>query len=147
MEVVRRFTDLVEPLSIDEAFLDITGSIALFGAPAQIARSLKRQIREATGLTLSVGVGPNKFVAKIASDLGSRTVWSLCNRGEVENFLRDLPISRLWGVGPKTEQRLREMGLRTIGDVRGKPPEQLAGALGSLGPICINSPPAKTTGL
>src|SRR5262245_22360213 len=69
MEVLRRFTNLVEPLSIDEAFLDITGSTALFGSVEQIARAIKKQIREATGLSASVGVGPNKFVAKIASDL------------------------------------------------------------------------------
>src|SRR5262249_46226303 len=69
MAVLRKYTDLVEPLSIDEAFLDITGSIALFGPPEQIAQSIKREIRENTGLTASVGLAPNKFLAKIASDI------------------------------------------------------------------------------
>src|SRR6059058_2912272 len=69
MEVFRRYTDLVEPLSIDEAFLDITGSIALMGLPEQIARSIKKEVRETTGLNASVGLAPNKFLAKIASDL------------------------------------------------------------------------------
>jgi nucleotidyltransferase/DNA polymerase involved in DNA repair len=133
MEVLHRFTNLVEPLSIDEAFLDITGSTALFGAPPQIARAVKKQIREATGLTASAGVGPNKFIAKIASDLRKPDGLVVVEAGEVEAFLKDLPISRLWGVGPKTERKLHEMGFRTIGDVRLKPRADLTLALGSLG--------------
>ena len=130
MEVLRRFTNLVEPLSIDEAFLDVTGSTTLFGAPIQIARSVKKQIREATGLTASAGVAPNKFLAKIASDLKKPDGLVVVEPGEVDAFLEELPISRLWGVGPKTEVRLREMGLHTIGAVRGRKPEDLAQALG-----------------
>src|SRR4051812_39468293 len=121
MAVLHRFTNLVEPLSIDEAFLDVSGSTALFGAPEQIARAIKKQIREATGLCASVGVAPNKFVAKIASDLKKPDGLVIVKQAEVEDFLRDLPISRLWGVGPKTEARLHELGIRTIGDLRAKP--------------------------
>jgi DNA polymerase-4 len=121
MEVLHRFTNLVEPLSIDEAFLDVSGSTALFGAPEQIARAIKKQIREATGLCASVGVAPNKFVAKIASDLKKPDGLVLVKQSEVEEFLRDLPISKLWGVGPKTEERLHQMGIRTIGDLRANP--------------------------
>ena len=100
MEVFRQFTDLVEPLSIDEAFLDITGSIALLGAPEQIGRSIKQKIREATGLTASVGLAPNKFLAKIASDIKKPDGFVVVEETDIEAFLRDLPISRLWGVGP-----------------------------------------------
>jgi DNA polymerase IV len=131
MEVLQRFTNLVEPLSIDEAFLDITGSRTLFGAPIQIARAVKKQIREATGLTASAGVGPNKFIAKIASDLRKPDGLVVVEPGEEESFLRDLPISRLWGVGPKTEKRLLEMGLRTIGALRDRKQQELTEVLGS----------------
>src|SRR5262245_10653060 len=134
MEILRRFTNLVEPLSIDEAFLDVTGSTTLFGAPLQIARAVKKQIREATGLTASAGVAPNKFLAKIASDLKKPDGLVVVEQGEVETFLADLPISRLWGVGPKTAERLYEMGLRTIGAIRARKQEDLMHALGgSLG--------------
>lgn len=131
MEVLRRFTNLVEPLSIDEAFLDVTGSTTLFGAPIQIARAVKKQIREATGLTASAGVAPNKFLAKIASDLKKPDGLVVVDPDGVQAFLDDLPISRLWGVGPKTEVRLREMGLHTIGAVRARRQEDLAQALGN----------------
>jgi DNA polymerase-4 len=118
MEVLHRFTNLVEPLSIDEAFLDVSGSTALFGAPEQIARAIKKQISEATGLCASVGVAPNKFVAKIASDLKKPDGLVIVKQDEVEEFLQHLPISKLWGVGPKTEERLHQMGIRTIGALR-----------------------------
>jgi DNA polymerase IV len=131
MEVLRQFTSLVEPLSIDEAFLDITGSIALFGAPVQIARAIKKQIREATGLTASAGVAPNKFLAKIASDLNKPDGLVIVEQSEIEVFLRDLPIARLWGVGPKTEDRLREIGLHTIGAIRARTEEDMVRAVGS----------------
>jgi len=131
MEVLRRFTNLVEPLSIDEAFLDVTGSTTLFGAPIQIARAVKKQIREATGLTASAGVAPNKFLAKIASDLKKPDGLVVVDPDGVQAFLDDLPISRLWGVGPKTEVRLREMGLHTIGAVRARRQEDLIQALGN----------------
>jgi nucleotidyltransferase/DNA polymerase involved in DNA repair len=133
MEVLHRFTNLVEPLSIDEAFLDVTGSIELFGSPLQIARAVKKQILEATGLTASAGAGPNKFIAKIASDLKKPDGLVVIEPAEVEAFIRDLPVSRLWGVGPKTEQRLHELGLKTIRDVRTRPREELVAALGNLG--------------
>jgi DNA polymerase IV len=121
MEVLHRFTNLVEPVSIDEAFLDVSGSTTLFGAPEQIARAIKKQIRETTGLCASVGVAPNKFVAKIASDLKKPDGLVIVKHAEVEDFLRDLPVSKLWGVGPKTEERLHELGIRTIGDLRTNP--------------------------
>ena len=114
MDVLHRFTNLVEPLSIDEAFLDVTGSTSLFGSATQIARSIKKQIRDATGLCASVGAAPNKFVAKVASDLRKPDGMVIVEQGEVEAFLQDLPISRLWGVGPKTEARLHEAGPKCL---------------------------------
>jgi DNA polymerase-4 len=133
MEVFRRFTDMVEPLSIDEAFLDVTGSIALLGAPEKIAHAIKDQIRETTRLTASVGLAPNKFLAKIASDIRKPDGFVIVEEKNVESFLRDLPISRLWGVGPKTEARLREMGFQTIGNIAAASREWLVRSLGSLG--------------
>ena len=133
MEVFHRFTDLVEPLSIDEAFLDITGSVALLGPPVQIARSIKSDIRQKTGLTASVGLAPNKFLAKIASDIRKPDGFVVVEEAEIAAFLHDLPISRLWGVGPKTEARLHELGFGTIGDVAKAQRESLVRRLGSLG--------------
>lgn len=133
MEVFRRYTDLVEPLSIDEAFLDITGSVALLGQPETIARSIKNEIRQTTGLTASIGLAPNKFLAKVASDLRKPDAFVIVEEGHIEEFLRDLPISRLWGVGPKTELRLNEMGFRTIGQIASAPRDSLIRSLGSFG--------------
>jgi DNA polymerase-4 len=133
MEVFRRYTDLVEPLSIDEAFLDITGSAALLGPPEQIALSIKKEIHQSTGLTASVGLAPNKFVAKIASDLRKPDGLVVVQEKDIQQFLHDLPISRLWGVGPKTEHRLREMGFHTIGQLTAAARESLIRSLGSLG--------------
>jgi DNA polymerase-4 len=133
MEIFRRFTDLVEPLSIDEAFLDITGSTSLLGPSEQIARSIKEEIRKTIGLNASVGLAPNKFLAKIASDLKKPDAFVVVAEKNIEAFLADLPISRLWGVGPKTEQRLHEMGFRTIRQIRDAGREKLVQRLGSLG--------------
>lgn len=125
-------TPLVEPLSLDEAFLDVTGSQALFGPPSEIARSLRARIAAEVGLPSSAGIAPVKFAAKIASDLakpnGQREV-----QGDIAAFLAPLPVSRLWGVGPKTERVLLELGLETIGDVAAREPAWMAERLGSAG--------------
>jgi nucleotidyltransferase/DNA polymerase involved in DNA repair len=133
MEVFRRFTDLVEPLSIDEAFLDVTGSTALLGSAEQIAVSIKKAVRETTRLTASVGVAPNKFLAKIASDLQKPDGLVIVSGANVEEFLRNLPVSRLWGVGPKTEQRFHQLGIHSIGQIQAMSREALVSLLGSLG--------------
>jgi nucleotidyltransferase/DNA polymerase involved in DNA repair len=133
MAIFRKYTDLVEPLSIDEAFLDVTGSVALFGPPNQIALSIKKAIRDRVGLTASIGVAPNKFLAKIASDIRKPDGFMVLEPGGVEEFLRELPISRLWGVGPKTEVRLHELGFHTIGQIAAADRESLVARLGSLG--------------
>ena len=132
--ILREYTDLVEPLSIDEAFLDVTDSEALFGSGDTIGRQLKARIRGELGLVASVGVAPNKFLAKVASDLGKPDGFVVVHPGDEALFLAPLPLSRLWGVGPKTEARLRKMGLATIGDLARLRPEDLRAPLGDAGP-------------
>ena len=116
-DVFRRYTPLVEGLSLDEAFLDVTGSQALFGEGPEIALSIKRDIRAETGLNGSAGVAPNKFVAKIASDLEKPNGLTVVSEGEVASFLAPLPLERMWRVGPKARAKLQSAGLRTIGDL------------------------------
>src|SRR4029079_1633378 len=118
MAILRRFTPLVEPISIDEAFLDVTGSRALFGNGETIARLIKRTIREELDLTASVGVATTKLVAKIGSDLRKPDGLVVVAAGDEATFLAPLPISRLWGVGPKTAIALRDFGVVTIGDLQ-----------------------------
>ncbi|MBX3464393.1 MAG: DNA polymerase IV [Planctomycetes bacterium] len=129
------FTDLVEPLSLDEAFLDVTGSRALFGDGEAIARRLKAEVRAATGLAVSVGVATSKFVAKVASDLRKPDALVVVPPGEERAFLAALPVSRLWGVGAVTGRQLERAGLRTIADVQQRGEAALVEAFGpSLGP-------------
>lgn len=134
MGIFRRFTPLVEPLSLDEAFLDVTASRSLFGEGEAIARAIKQAVRGELRLTASAGVAPSKFVAKIASDLRKPDGLVVVAPEEVEAFLRPLPIERMWGVGPKTAPRLRDLGFRTLGDLAGASAERLERALGSWGP-------------
>jgi DNA polymerase IV len=117
MAIFERFTDLVEPVSIDEAFLDVTGSGRVHGSPETIAGALKQAIRESTRLTASVGVATSKLVAKIASDMRKPDGLVLVPAGTEAAFLAPLPVRRLWGVGPKTEERLLALGVHTIGDI------------------------------
>jgi DNA polymerase IV len=117
-EIFEQFTPLVEPLSIDEAFLDVAGSIRLFGPPEQMAADLKHRIRAETKLTASVGVAPNKFLAKLASDLKKPDGLVVVPPDQVQAFLDPLPISRLWGVGKATLPRFEEIGVRTFRDAR-----------------------------
>ena len=117
MEVLERFTDLIEPVSIDEAFLDVTGSRRRLGTGEAIARRLKEAIQAATALTASVGVAASKLVAKIASDMRKPDGLVVVPPGEEAAFMAPLPVRRLWGVGPKMEERLLKVGIRTIGDL------------------------------
>src|SRR5579863_1122168 len=117
-EILYRFTPLVEPLSLDEAFVDVTGSELLFGPSVEIGRRIKREIREALRLVASVGVAPNKFLAKIASDLEKPDGFVVVEPANVQEFLDPLPVGRLWGVGRVTGLALDKLGIRTIGDVR-----------------------------
>lgn len=127
---MRSITPLVEGLSLDEAFLDITGSVKLFGGARQAGETLRDRVRAATGLGISIGIGPNKFVAKIASDLEKPAGFVLVPPQAVQAFLDPLPVARLWGLGPKTLPRVQEAGLHNFRDVRLARPDLLRALLG-----------------
>jgi DNA polymerase-4 len=133
MAVLRRFTPLVEPISIDEAFLDVTGSRILFGDGEAIGRRIKDEVRSAVGLTISVGVAQTKLVAKIASDLRKPDGLVVVEPGTEAAFLAPLEIRRLWGVGEKSAAMLREYGVRTIGDLAALPEDLLVRRFGKHG--------------
>lgn len=132
-EIFRRFTPLVEPLSIDEAFLDITGSLRLFGQPGNIAKKIKHVILKETGLTISAGVAPSKFVAKIASDMDKPDGLTVVHPDTVKEFLDPLPIQKMWGVGKVTRQVLNRLNIRTFKDLRQTPVKVLENKFGKQG--------------
>jgi len=117
-EIFFRFTPLVEPISIDEAFLDITGSTRLFGRPVDIAKKIKRLVRQETGLTVSAGLAPSKFIAKIASDFDKPDGLTVVPPDEIRAFLDPLPIDKMWGVGKATRKALIRHKLHTFKDLR-----------------------------
>ncbi len=131
--IYRRFTPLVEPLSIDEAFLDVTGCEKLFGSAEEAARKVKAAVREETGLIVSAGVASNKFLAKIASDLGKPDGLIAVPPGAERGFLDPLPAGKLWGVGKVTEETLRRRGILTIRELRGLSLEEMARSYGAHG--------------
>lgn len=133
MSILKDFTPVIEKISIDEAFLDLTGSLNLFDGAEAIARQIKKRIKNELGLTASVGLAPNKFLAKIASDLNKPDGQVIVEAGEEKNFLRELAISRLWGVGKKTEAVLKRMGISTIGQIAELPEQLLAKKFGKWG--------------
>ena len=132
-KIFSSYTPKVEPVSIDEAFLDVTGCEKLFGKPEDIARAIKACIKKEIGLTCSVGVAPNKFLAKIASEMRKPDGLMVVKEDEKENFLIDLAVSRMWGVGKVTERKLQHMGLHTIGELRRLSLFQLKNIFGKLG--------------
>ena len=127
------FTDAIEPLSIDEAFMDVTGSIKLFGDGPEIAAKIKKRIMDEIHLNASVGVAPNKYLAKIASDLEKPDGLVVVHPDKIDEFLAPLDISRLWGAGIKTQATLKKMGIYTIGDLFIYPREILEKKMGKLG--------------
>lgn len=134
MEVFASFSPLVEALSLDEAFLDMTGSEKIFGEPHSMGRQLKAAIRDATGgLTVSVGISGTKYVAKVASGHQKPDGLTVVTPDEAKTWLAAFPVSRLWGAGPKTQARLNSLGLRTIGEVAGADPKFLFAKLGKVG--------------
>ncbi|OUX01619.1 MAG: hypothetical protein CBD91_04165 [Phycisphaeraceae bacterium TMED231] len=130
MEILETASPMVEPLSIDEAFIDVTGSQRLLGSGPAIAKRLKESIREELGLTASVGVAPCKFVAKIASDLEKPDGLTVFESTDIAARLASLPIERMWGVGPKSRARFEARGILRFGDLQRWSPESLAATFG-----------------
>jgi DNA polymerase-4 len=132
LAILREVTSLVEPLSLDEAYLDVTENA--WGEPlgVDVAKRLKAVIREATGLTASAGVAPNKFLAKIASGWRKPDGLTVVAPERVESFLQQLPVDALWGVGPVTAQRLRARGIERLVDVRTADPDALRATVGNM---------------
>ncbi len=133
MEIFQRFTPLVEPLSLDEAFLDVTASQSLMGTAEDIAGQIRVLVKETIGLTVSAGVGASKLVAKIASDLNKPDGLTIVPPGQEEAFLAPLPIGRLWGVGRTTKEALALIGVKTIGDLNRIPTAILTAKFGKAG--------------
>lgn len=131
--IFESFTPLVEPLSLDEAFLDVTESLTLFGPPSKIASQIRSRIAKELALPASAGIAPVKFVAKVASDFAKPNGQKEVSKDEVTAFLAKLSVSRLWGVGPKSEEALRHLGILTIGDVAKASPDWLVQSLGESG--------------
>jgi DNA polymerase-4 len=135
MSMFRKLTPLIEPLSLDEAFLNVTAVAADIPHAETIARDLKRRVKEETGLTLSIGVASNKTVAKIASDMDKPDGLVVVQRGDEAAFLAPLPVRALWGIGPKTDAVLARAGIRTVADVVTRSQGELERLLGSRGPF------------
>ena len=132
-DIFARFTPLVEPLSLDEAFLDVTGSERLFGPAVEIGKQVKQAIRRELRLVASVGVAPNKFLAKIASDLKKPDALVVVESASVQEFLDPLPVERLWGVGKQGSKVFQGLGIRTIRQLRQCPLDLLRARFGSSG--------------
>jgi DNA polymerase-4 len=131
MEILETFTPMIQPLSIDEAFLDVSGCIQNFDDAVEIGRRIKAAIRQQTGLTASVGVAPNMFLAKLASDLKKPDGLAVITEANKVALLAPLPVSKIWGVGKVTEQQLHELHLRTIGDIQRVPVDKLRDMIGN----------------
>ncbi len=132
-EILRSVSPSVEPLSIDEAFVELTGTQRLLGNPVETARGVKKRILEKTGLVASVGVAPNKFLAKLASEHDKPNGFVVIEKDEIREFLDKLPIRDLWGVGPSTQKTLERLGIFTVKDLAETPLEVLRRKLGDHG--------------
>jgi DNA polymerase IV len=130
-EIFDKYTTLVEPVSVDEAFLDVTDSARLYGGPEAIGRAIKAEITEKLHLTASVGVAPNKFLAKVASDLDKPDGFTVITPETIHAVLDPLGVGRIWGVGKTTEELLRSKGIDTIGQLRKWSPESLRRMVGN----------------
>jgi DNA polymerase-4 len=130
-DILGDFSPAVEPLSIDEAFIDLTGTERLHGDAESVARRMKRRIRDEVRLTASVGVAPNKYLAKLASDMNKPDGLTVIREEDVDRVLPPLPVTKIWGVGKATAERMRNYGIRTIGDLRDKSEAWLTEFFGS----------------
>ena len=133
VDILRGFSPLVEQVSIDEAYLDITGTEALFGAPDQVARRIKETIRNETGLTCSIGAAPSKFLAKVASDMNKPDGLTIILGADVDKFLSQLPVEKIPGAGKRSVERLHLYGIKMVGDLRRFSAERLSRDFGKFG--------------
>jgi DNA polymerase-4 len=133
--IYREITPVVQAVSIDEAYLDVTGQVGPGATATAIAREIRRRVRDERGLTVSVGVGPNRLIAKIASDFHKPDGLTVVPPHKVQAFLDPLPVRRLHGVGPATEKALNELGIHTVADLRGQPLEALLDRFGRHGRV------------
>jgi DNA polymerase-4 len=124
-EIFAEYSPKVEPVSVDEAFLDLTGCASLFGSEEKLARRMKEQIREELSLTCSVGIASGKTIAKLASSVFKPDGLTVINRNDIPRLVYPLPVGKLWGVGPVTEKKLQEVGIQTIGDLAGTDADSL----------------------
>lgn len=129
-EIFHRYTELVEPLSLDEAYLDVSH---LKQRGAEIARAIRQDIYDETGLTASAGIGPNKLIAKIASDWNKPNGQCVVSPSKVADFMQALPVRKIWGIGPKSGARLKELGIETCAHLQALDQNQLASEFGSFG--------------
>ncbi len=132
-EIFERFTPRIEPLSLDEAYLDVTGSELFGGSATKIAAEIRRLIQEETGLTASAGVAPNKFLAKIASELNKPNGLAVIRPEQIDAFMKPLPITKIWGVGKVTAEKMHRRGIMTCGDLQKYTMSELTGMFGSWG--------------
>ncbi len=133
MAILESYSPLVEQVSVDEAFVDVTGCERLFGPPEEIARQIQQRLRSELGLSASLGVAPNRFLAKLASERDKPGGLVVVRPDQVEEFLRDLPLSRVWGVGEVTAERLLRLGLRTVSQLAAYPVDLLERQFGEYG--------------
>ena len=132
-EILERFSPAIQPISIDEAFLDVTGSTHLFGSPSDIAIEIRRLVKQELDLTCSVGIAPNKFLAKLASDMNKPDGYTLITPETTQHILDPLPVEKLMGVGPSTQRSLDRLGVRTVAQLRALPKETLNARMGEFG--------------
>jgi DNA polymerase-4 len=133
MAILQEFSPLVEPVSIDEAFMDLAGTERLIGPPAALATEVKKKIRTRLELSCSIGIAPNRFLAKIASDFRKPDGLTVIASEEVRAFIERLPIAKVPGVGPKTQAKVAELGIRFLGDIRKFPASALKASFGRYG--------------
>ncbi|UCE19087.1 MAG: DNA polymerase IV [Gemmatimonadota bacterium] len=133
MKLLKEYTPLIEQVSVDEAFLDVTGCDRLYGSAEAIGKEIRARVRKEEGLTISVGIAPNKYLAKMSSKLGKPDGFVIVKSGKEKEFLAERTVECLWGVGDKTSKKLREMGITTIGQLANYPPESLEKKMGKIG--------------
>jgi len=137
-EIFHEFTDFVEPMSLDEAYLDVSNSTDFKGSATLIAQEIRKQIFERTHLTASAGIAPNKLLAKLASDINKPNGLFTVSPNLVDGFIEKMPIERIWGIGKVTAKRMNEMGIKTCKDMQGYPRSELIHHFGKFGDMLFD---------